>query len=161
MESGSPLATSLTWQKKQKRERGDVMMSIDLLISVIFVLAGLAVSIPPVPPGQTNVYDEFFSAPFSEDEVAFVYLGYSAVLVRTAKGTLIIDPADLLSVEDMGHFKGKKVDAILYTHGHGDHFEAGVAAALHKATGAVIAGGSRPCGGSRLEPEFRPTRSSR
>jgi L-ascorbate metabolism protein UlaG (beta-lactamase superfamily) len=115
-------------------------MRIDLVISVIFVLAGLAVSVPPASAGQTNVFDEFFSAPLAEDEAAFVYLGYSAVLVRTAKGTVIIDPADLLVAEDMGHFSGKKVDAVLYTHGHGDHFQPDVARGLFKATGAPVCG---------------------
>ena len=61
------------------------MIRIDLAISVIFVLAGIAVLRPP-RAGGTNVFDEFFSVPLAEDEAAFVYLGYSAVLVRTAKG---------------------------------------------------------------------------
>ena len=116
------------------------MIRIDLVVAVIFVLAGLAVSIPPAPAGETNVFDEFFSVPLAEDEAAFIYLGYSAVLVRTAKGALIIDPADLLRDEDMRHFQGKKVDAVLYTHGHGDHFQAAVARNLFKATGASICG---------------------
>ena len=116
------------------------MIRIDLAISVIFVLAGLAVSVPPARSGETNVFEEFFSVPLAEDEAAFVYLGYSAVLVRTAKGALIIDPAELLLEEDMSHFSGKKVDAVLYTHGHGDHWQADVAINLFKATGAPICG---------------------
>jgi len=116
------------------------MIRIDLAISVIFVLAGLAVSVPPALAGQANVFEEFFSVPLAEDEAAFIYLGYSAVLVRTSKGAVIIDPADLLPDEDMSHFNGKKVDAVLYTHGHGDHWQADVARSLFKATGAPICG---------------------
>jgi L-ascorbate metabolism protein UlaG (beta-lactamase superfamily) len=114
------------------------MMRLDFVISAIFLLTGLAVSVPPA--GEGNVFDEFFSAPLAENEAAFVYLGYSAVLVRTAKGALVIDPANLLIDEDMSHFKGKKVDAVLYTHGHGDHWQADVARGLFQATGAPICG---------------------
>ena len=117
------------------------MMRIELFVSALCILAGLAVfSRPSAPGGQANVFDEFFSAPLADDDAAFIYLGYSAVLVRTVKGAVIIDPANLLVDEDMGHFKGKKVDAILYTHGHGDHFEAGVAHSLFQATGAPVCG---------------------
>jgi L-ascorbate metabolism protein UlaG (beta-lactamase superfamily) len=140
MESGNPWVMYPTWPKRKKKERGEVMMRIDLVISVIFVLAGLAVSVPPASEGQRPVFDEFFSIPLAEDEAAFVYLGYSAVLVRTAKGTAIIDPADLLLDEDMSHFSGKNVDAVLYTHGHGDHWQPDVARGLFKATGAPICG---------------------
>lgn len=116
------------------------MKRTDGVIFIVFVLAGLAVSVPAAPSGQTNVFEEFFSVPLAEDEAAFVFLGYSAVLVRTAKGALIIDPANLLLDEDMSHFRGKKVDAVLYTHGHGDHWHADTARGLFKATGAPICG---------------------
>jgi L-ascorbate metabolism protein UlaG (beta-lactamase superfamily) len=116
------------------------MIRVDGLIFIILILAGLAVTVPAAPDGEGNVFDEFFSVPLAEDEAAFVFLGYSAVLVRTAKGALIIDPANLLIDEDMSHFKGKKVDAVLYTHGHGDHWQADVARGLFKATGASICG---------------------
>jgi L-ascorbate metabolism protein UlaG (beta-lactamase superfamily) len=69
---------------------------------------------------------------------------------------LIIDPADLLNGEDLSHFSGKKVDAVLYTHGHYDHFEASAARGLFQATGASLCGEEevlRPLkSGSKIPP---------
>ena len=107
----------------------------------------LALLIAPGTPGaaaaragQTGVFRDIFTAPLAADEVAFVFLGYSAVIVRTVKGALIIDPAALLLEEDMAAFRGKTIDAVLYTHGHGDHFAYDTAVGLAKATGAAVGG---------------------
>lgn len=117
------------------------MMRIEFVISALIALAGLtAASRPSTPAGETNVFEELFSAPLASDEAAFVWLGFSAVIVRTAGSSMIIDPADLLLDEDMGHLSGKKVDAVLYTHSHSDHLQADVAVGLFKATGAPICG---------------------
>jgi L-ascorbate metabolism protein UlaG (beta-lactamase superfamily) len=117
------------------------MMRIELIVSALCLLAGLAAfSRPSAPDRGANVVDEIFSASLTENEAAFVYLGYSGVMVRTAKAMVIIDPADLLTAADMAGFAGKKVDAVLYTHGHGDHFQADAARGIFKATGAPICG---------------------
>jgi len=93
---------------------------------------------PSAPIGQTGAFQEIFAVPLADNQAAFVYLGYSAVIVRTAKGAVIIDPAGLLLKEDMGAFQGKKADAVLYTHGHGDHFNLETAVGLSKATDAAV-----------------------
>jgi len=117
------------------------MMRLEFVISALIAVAGLAAaSRPATPAGETNVFEELFSASLSEDEVAYVWLGFSAVIVRTARGAVIIDPAELLLDEDMSHLSGKKIDAVLYTHGHGDHWQADVAVNLCKTTGAPICG---------------------
>jgi L-ascorbate metabolism protein UlaG (beta-lactamase superfamily) len=117
------------------------MMRIELIVSALCLLAGLAaLSRPSAPAREANIIGEFFSASVADDEAAFVYLGYSGVMVRTAKAMVIIDPADLLTAADLAGFAGKKVDAVLYTHGHGDHFQSDVARSLFKASGAPICG---------------------
>jgi L-ascorbate metabolism protein UlaG (beta-lactamase superfamily) len=73
------------------------------------------------------------------DEVSFVFLGYSAVLVRAADQTFAVDPANLLVEEDMAALKDAGLKLVLYTHGHGDHFSLPTAVAIQQATGAVIA----------------------
>jgi L-ascorbate metabolism protein UlaG (beta-lactamase superfamily) len=103
------------------------------------LLAGAVTSGSPVAFGsQSGVFQEIFSVPLADNQAAFVFLGYSAVIVRTAKSTVIIDPANLLLDKDIAAFQGKNVDAVLYTHGHGDHFNLEVAVGLFKATGAPI-----------------------
>lgn len=89
-------------------------------------------------PAQAGVWRDFFAAPLGAKQAAFVFLGYSAVAVRSAKSAVVIDPGMILLEEDLESFRGKTVDAILFTHAHGDHFEPGIAAGLAKATGAYV-----------------------
>jgi len=111
-------------------------------LTVLAFLAGQGMPSPPAArAGQTGVFHDIFAAPLADNEVAFVFFGYSAVIVRTVKGAVIVDPAALLLEEDMDIFRGKKVDAVLYTHGHGDHFDYKTAVGLAKATGAAVCGG--------------------
>ena len=115
------------------------MMKLVFSLSAVGLLAGAGSSDSPAAfAGQSGVFQEIFSVPLADNQAAFVYLGYSAVIVRTAKGAVIIDPAELLLEEDMDTFRGKSVDAVLYTHGHGDHFALETAIGLFKATGASI-----------------------
>jgi len=58
------------------------------------------------------------SLTLKKGEVAFLWVNnYSGVVIKTASKTLIVDPADV----DPTVFK--KVDAILITHEHHDHFD--------------------------------------
>jgi L-ascorbate metabolism protein UlaG (beta-lactamase superfamily) len=81
---------------------------------------------------------EIFTVPLTENQAAFVYLGYSAAIVRTTKGAVIIDPANLLPKEDLQALQGKQVDAVLFTRSHGNHFKLNAAVDLAKATGAKV-----------------------
>jgi len=115
------------------------MIKLIFCLSTVGLLAGaVPAGSPAAFAGQSGVLQEIFSVPLADNQAAFIYLGYSGVIVRTSKGTLIIDPANLLLDKDIGAFQGKSVDAVLYTHSHGDHFDLETAVGLFKATGASI-----------------------
>jgi L-ascorbate metabolism protein UlaG (beta-lactamase superfamily) len=117
------------------------MKKLYLRFAAAAVLVGLSIAvISTTAIAQTAALREIFTVPLAENQAAFVYLGYSAVIVRTAKGAVIIDPAKQLMKEDMNAIRGKNVDAILFTHGHGDHFNLETALDLAKATGATVGG---------------------
>lgn len=117
---------------------GKLILCVACLTAVALIAGEGMPGSPAASAGQTGVFQEIFSVPLADNEAAFVYLGFSAVIVRTSKSAVIIDPAQLLIAHDIDAFKGKKVDAVLYTHGHGDHFDLNTAVELFKATGAFI-----------------------
>jgi L-ascorbate metabolism protein UlaG (beta-lactamase superfamily) len=88
-------------------------------------------------PAETDL-EKLFSAPLPDKNVAFISLTFSGLIVRTPDGTIIVDPANLLAETDISVLKKRGVQAVLYTHGHGDHFAAGTARRLVLETGATI-----------------------
>jgi len=79
---------------------------------------------------------KLFASPLGKNEVAFIYLGYSGVIVRASNRTIIIDPADLLRNEEKMALKA--ADVLLFTHSHGDHYSRKDAIDIFKATGAPV-----------------------
>ncbi len=97
----------------------------------------------PVWPGSSRAAEPdgiaaMFARPVEPKSAAYCFLGYSGVILRTTAGTLLIDPSDLLSGEELRALREAKVTAVLYTHGHFDHFQAGMAARLATQTGATL-----------------------
>lgn len=79
--------------------------------------------------------DEFYGLVSSENELSLLYLGYSGVLVGISGKYILLDPADMLrGVEE----SLKKLDIVLYTHGHYDHFHLDSAKSIFKATNAFF-----------------------
>jgi L-ascorbate metabolism protein UlaG (beta-lactamase superfamily) len=79
---------------------------------------------------------EFFALPLKGSELAVFYLGVSGFIVRTAKQAVIIDPAGRLKNDEIKALK--KVNLMLFTHNHLDHFSSGKAQAIFKVTGAAV-----------------------
>ena len=87
---------------------------------------------------EINMNEKGLASPVGDNEVTFIFLGYSGVIIKTAKGRILIDPADLLNAGDLLALKSGGVGLVLYTHSHGDHFNANVALDIFKATGAPV-----------------------
>lgn len=88
------------------------------------------------PKGKANSVRELFSLPLGRGEAAFIYLGYSGVILRMNGGTIAFDVANLLKEEEIRALEG--LDLLLFTHGHGDHYKSRETIEIFQATGAYI-----------------------
>lgn len=79
---------------------------------------------------------ELFELALLENEVAIYYANYSGVVVRTPSEVLIFDPADQLSKADIEGLK--RVDLVLYTHGHYDHYNLSTLSEIFRKTNAYV-----------------------
>jgi L-ascorbate metabolism protein UlaG (beta-lactamase superfamily) len=100
-------------------------------------LTGLLFVAAPYVRAESEL-DKLFAAPLAENEAAYMFLAFSGVVVRTPAGTVVIDPANLLMGDDISVLAKHKIEALLYTHGHGDHYDAATATAIVRATGAPV-----------------------
>jgi len=87
---------------------------------------------------KTEEIRNLFAFVLAEKEVAFQFLGYSGVIIRTTEGAVVIDPADRLRGEDFKTLPSAAVNLVLFTHDHYDHFNRASTVALYKATAAPI-----------------------
>ena len=74
-----------------------------------------------VDPSAFDEIQNLFSASLEKNEIAFISLPFSGVIVRVENAVILFDPANLLSDQELESLKEGGVDLLLYTHGHGDH----------------------------------------
>lgn len=98
----------------------------------------LAIFAPVLCARAESELEQLFAASLGQNDAAYMFLAFSGVVVRTAAGTVVIDPANLLMGDDIAVLAKHKVDALLYTHSHGDHYDAAVARDIVRATGATV-----------------------
>ncbi|MGA2386913.1 MAG: MBL fold metallo-hydrolase [Candidatus Bathyarchaeia archaeon] len=79
---------------------------------------------------------QFFASPLKEGDLAVFYLGVSGFVIRAANQTVIVDPAGFLKDDEVKALKAVRL--LLFTHDHLDHFNAGKAEKIFKATGAAV-----------------------
>ena len=114
-----------------------------LLLSATFVLSVFAGLLETeTATGCSSAFDELqdlFKVSLEKNEVAFISLPFSGVLFRVEDMTILIDPANLLSDEDIESLKAAGLDLLLYTHGHGDHLHLPTAQKIHEGCQPEIA----------------------
>lgn len=119
------------------------LMAISLLLSVVMAAApkdkarsaGVRGMMSAQPAAQSQ---DLFGVALGPGESAFMYLGYSGVLVRAGTAFAAIDPADMVKPGDLGSGPAEPDRLILYTHSHSDHFHAPRAVELANAIGATV-----------------------
>ena len=85
---------------------------------------------------HSSPIQEFFSRSLTQGQAAFLYLGYSGIILRIEDGVLAIDPSNLLGDEALAAFS--KLDLLLFTHSHYDHYNRARANKLLENTDAHI-----------------------
>lgn len=85
---------------------------------------------------RSDAVIELSESSLAMNEVAFLHLGDSGVILKTMNQTVIIDPANLLKGEEIKALRG--LNLLLFTHSHGDHYNFNKTLNIFKATGAPV-----------------------
>lgn len=85
--------------------------------------------------GKVDAIKEFNTLEVGKNEVAILYLGLSGLLIKTLNNVVAFDPSDLLSRDVIPELK---LDCILFTHGHYDHFNLKLTLDIFRETNAHI-----------------------
>ncbi|MEM2737009.1 MAG: MBL fold metallo-hydrolase [Thermoproteota archaeon] len=107
-----------------------ILILTAILISIILTATMLQLS-------RKSLVEELYSVELTKGKIAFIYLGYSGVILRTGNFTIGIDIANLLSDKEIKNIR--EMDLLIYTHVHSDHFNAAIAQEIHEKTGCFIA----------------------
>ncbi len=70
---------------------------------------------------KVEAIKSLFSLELKNDELAFLFLGYSGILLRSEDLTIAIDPGKSLTHIEASAIK--HLDLLLFTHSHWDHFK--------------------------------------
>ncbi len=114
--------------------------AILLILSTLFIITQAEATI------ISDALSSLYEIDSSQGEIAIMWLGnhqkgelqgYASAgfVVKTSQNVIVIDPSNLLS-DDLDALE--KVDAILITHDHGDHFNIDSTIMIQKKTGAYV-----------------------
>lgn len=96
---------------------------------------------PFFKPKLSGVLDDFYSYELKSNEFTLLYLDYSGILLRFPDKVLGFDLAGLIKPDECKNLK--RLDLVLYTHSHYDHYDERLAVKVYEMTNAkIIAEGS-------------------
>jgi L-ascorbate metabolism protein UlaG (beta-lactamase superfamily) len=79
---------------------------------------------------------DFLSQPLEKNEIAFLYLGYAAVVLRLEDKVAAFDVSNLLGNSEMAALR--KLDLLAFTHSHTDHYNRACARGILRESKAHI-----------------------
>lgn len=117
-----------------------------ITFSILLIVATLIIITPVEATVISDALSDFYEIDSKQGEIAIMWLGnhqkgslegYASAgfVIKTSQNIIVIDPSDLLS-DDLDALE--KVDAILITHDHGDHFNMDSTIMMQKKTGAYV-----------------------
>jgi len=109
------------------------------MIVVAIVIAFVVGVFFMVPRPQTPIakaIDEFYGTSVASNEAVFLFMNESTFLVKTTNHVMLIDPGNKIRGDDVNWLK--KLDLILVTHTHSDHFNVNATINIQAKTGASV-----------------------
>jgi len=117
-----------------------------ITFSILLIIATLIIITPAEATTISNALSDFYEIDSNQGEIAIMWLGnhqkgslqgYASAgfVIKTSQNVFVIDPSNLL-LDDLDALE--KVDAILITHDHGDHFNIDSTIMMQEKTGAYV-----------------------
>jgi len=114
--------------------------------AILLILSALFIGTQAEATVISDALSDFYEIDSKQGEIAIMWLGnhqkgslegYASAgfVIKTSQNVIVIDPSDLLS-DDLDSLE--KVDAILITHDHGDHFNMDSTIMMQEKTGAYV-----------------------
>lgn len=115
-------------------------------VAILLIIWISIISIPAYATPISTALSSFYEIDSEQGEIAIMWLGNhqqgqleghasAGFVVKTSENVIVFDPSNLLS-DDLDALE--KVDAILITHDHGDHFNIDSTIMMQKKTGANV-----------------------
>jgi len=111
-------------------------------VAILLIVVTSIIGTPAYATPISNALSSFYETDSKPGEIAIMWLGNhqqghasAGFVVKTSENVLVFDPSNLLS-DDLDSLQ--KVDVILITHDHGDHFNADSTITMQKKTNALV-----------------------